>query len=387
MSAAPAHKKIVIASNAAWNIANFRLGLAQGLMQAGYEVIAIAPPDEHVPRIEAAGVRFVPVAMNRKGTNPLEDLGLLWRMVATLRKERPLAYLGFTIKPNVYGGLACRWLRIASLHNIAGLGFAFGNETMLTRVARQLYRWGLGAAHTVFFQNDDDRQQLLDAGVVAARRTRRLPGSGVDTRRFTPQPAPAREGRPFRVLLCARLLRDKGIVEYAEAARSLLAQGCDVEFRLLGFFDHDNPAAIQPSEVAAWEAQGLLKHLGSTDDVRPHFACADAVVLPSYYREGVPRTLLEAASMGKPIVTTDWVGCRETVVDQVTGLLCRPRDAADLAAKLRQLMEMPSEHLATMGQRARERIAQEFDERIVVERYLAALAELDHSVAPHSMKT
>jgi glycosyltransferase involved in cell wall biosynthesis len=373
----PGNKKIALAANAAWNIVNFRLGLARGLMAAGYEVIAIAPPDEHVPRIEAAGVRFVPMPMNRKGTNPIEDIGLLWRLYTTLRRERPAVYLGFTIKPNVYGGLACRWLGIASIHNIAGLGFAFGSETLLTRVARQLYSWGLGEALTVFFQNDDDRELLVRQGVVKQDATRRLPGSGVDTERFALQSAPPRAGRAFRVLLCARLLRDKGIAEYAQAARLLHQSGCDIEFRLLGFFDHDNPGAIQPAEIETWEAQGLLRHLGSADDVRPHLAAVDAVALPSYYREGLPRTLLEAASMGKPIVTTDSVGCREAVVDGVTGLLCRPRDPVDLARKLRQLVELPPDELAAMGRRARERAVRDFDEHIVVDRYIDAIGELD----------
>jgi glycosyltransferase involved in cell wall biosynthesis len=373
-----ARPRIVLATNAAWNIANFRLGVARGLMEAGFEVVAVAPPDEHVARIEAAGVRFEPLPMNRKGMNPIEDLVLLWRMFRLLRRERPLAYLGYTIKPNVYGGIACRWLGIASIHNVAGLGFAFARESLLSRVARQLYRWGFGAARLVFFQNEEDRGLMLDAKVVDPAITDRLPGSGVDVDRFTPAPAPSGEpaARPFRAVLCARLLREKGIADYAEAARLLKAQGREVEFELLGPFDHDNPSAVAPAEVAAWEAQGLLRHVGGTNDVRPHFAAADVVVLPSYYREGVPRTLLEAASMGRPIVTTDSVGCRETVEDGVTGLLCRPQDPADLAAKIARLMDMPADERERMGLAGRERVRCKFDERIVVQRYVDAVVTI-----------
>lgn len=378
MTTAP-NKKIAIASNSAWSIANFRLGLARGLMAAGYEVIAIAPPDEHVPRIESAGLRFVPMPMNRMGTNPLQDLALLHRLLVVLRRERPLAYLGFTIKPNVYGGLACRWLGIASIHNITGLGFVFARRSLVTYVATTLYRWGLGSAQQVFFQNAGDRAMAQAQQIVPANRTALLPGSGVDTQHFTPRPQTAAPGTPFRFLLCARVLWDKGVGEYVEAGRLLRAAGCQAEFQLLGPLGDANPTAIDQAQFDQWVKEGLLRYLGTTDDVRDALAGADCVVLPSYH-EGMSRSLLEAASMAKPIVTTDVPGCRETIVDGKTGLLCQLRNAVDLAEKMHRLMALPPQQLKTMGRLGREHVEREFDERIVVERYLAAIADLPRQV-------
>ena len=369
--------KVVIAANTAWYLANFRLNLATALQSAGYEVIAIAPRGDDSARIEAAGVQFIPVPMDNKGTNPVRDLGLLLRLVRVLRRERPAVYLGYTVKPNIYGGMACRLLGIPSIHNISGLGTAFINDTWLTRVVRRLYLLGMCKAVKVFFQNPDDLYLFVQNGLVSAEQADRLPGSGVDTDWFSPhENTSGSEGSRARFLLSARLLWDKGIGEYVDAARMLVSEGRNVECRLLGFLDAENRAAIPPEVVNEWEREGVIRYLGSARDVRPLVTQADCVVLPSYYREGVPRSLLEAASMGKPVITTDAVGCRETVDDGVNGFLCRPRDVSDLADKMRRMVEMPSAERAEMGRRGREKMEREFDERIVIERYLQAVEEI-----------
>jgi len=374
--------RVMIVANAAWNIANFRMGIARELLAAGYEVVAVAPPDAYVQHLKDAGLRFEPMPMNRKGMNPIEDLLLLKRLYQLIARERPVAYLGYTIKPNVYGGIACRWLGVASIHNVAGLGFAFARNGLLARVARTLYRWAFKRARLVFFQNEEDRRMMIERNVVRADITDRLPGSGVDTLHFAEVPTPEAGDSTFRAVLCARLLREKGIAEYAEAARLLKAEGRVVDFQLLGPFDHDNPSAISRSEVDAWVAQGLLHHAGSTRDVREHFALADVVVLPSFYREGLPRTLLEAASMGRPIVTTDSVGCREAVEDGVTGFLCKPNDARDLADKIACVMDMSRAQRRAFGVAARERIVRDFDERIVIRKYAAAVTAFAQESPP-----
>jgi glycosyltransferase involved in cell wall biosynthesis len=369
--------KIALVANTAWYLANFRLNLAHALQEAGYEVIAIAPPGTDSARIEAAGIRFIPLPMDNKGTNPARDLALFHRLVRLLRQERPAVLLGYTIKPNVYGGLACRMLRIPSIHNISGLGTVFIRDTWITRLVKTLYRQGLKNARTVFFQNPDDRDLFLKLGMVCAGQAQSLPGSGVDLERFSPCPVIERDGAvPFRFLLIARMLWDKGIGEYVEAARKLKAEGRNVECELLGFLGSDNPTAIPPETISAWEREGLVRHLGATEDVRPHLAEADCVVLPSYYREGTPRSLLEAAATARPIVTTDAVGCREAVDDGETGFLCRPRDADDLADKMRQMMDLPWAARAQLGQMGREKMVRQFDEGIVIDRYLHAIRSL-----------
>lgn len=368
--------KILLSVNLAWNALNFRAGLIRGLIAAGHEVVVAAPPDSDAAHVEALGCRLVPLPMDNGGTSVLRDLALLRRYVAVMRLERPDVFLGYTVKPNVYGSLAARLAGIPVVNNIAGLGAAFINPGLLTRVVRLLYRWALRRSHVVFFQNPDDRDLFVADGLVQLPQTELLPGSGIDLARFQPSAgSPADRVGPAngcRFLLVARMLYDKGIAEYVVAARRLKHTHPHCSFELLGRLDVDNPAAIARSTMDDWVREGAIHYLGAVDDVRPWMARADCVVLPSY-REGVPRTLLEAAAMAKPIVTTDAVGCREVVDDGVNGLLCKPRDADDLAAKLLAIHDLGPQARATMGRAGRDKVMREFDERIVIDRYLGAI--------------
>ena len=373
---AAGNRKILICLNAAWNLVNFRAGLIRSLIANGYEVVAVAPSDEYAPRLEKLGCRYVPLPMDSKGTHPGRDMQLLWRFLRLLRRERPDVFLGYTVKPNIYGSLAAHALGIPVVNNIAGLGTAFMKDGWLTRLVRLLYRLAFARSRRVFFQNDDDQQAFVEAGLVRCGQADRLPGSGIDLQGFSQVPNPSREGRKFRFLLVARMLWDKGVGEYVEAARLVRRKFPNVEFYLLGFLDVQNPAAISREQMDAWVAERAVYYLGATDDVRPHIAAADCIVLPSYYREGVPRTLLEAAAIGRPIITTNAVGCREVVEDGVNGFLCRPRDDADLAEKLERMITLSPEARAKMGRSGREKMEREFDERIVIDRYLAIIEEI-----------
>ncbi len=361
--------KIVLATNAAWNIANFRGGLIRGLQADGWDVVAMAPRDDHVPRVEALGCRFVELPMLGSGTSPREDMRLYRRFKVALAAERPAVFLGFTIKPNVWGSLAAQSMGIPVINNIAGLGTAFIRTNWLTGIARILYRHALRDSHAVLFQNEDDRRYFIDSGLVDSTRSARIPGSGVDLAAFTPVPMPAHApGEPLRLLFIGRLLRDKGLVELAQAARLLRGRGVQIEIDLLGFLEADNHSAIGRAELDRWQAEGLLHFLGSTDDVRPYIAAADAVILPSY-REGVPRTLLEAAAMGRPLIASDAVGCRDAVDDGVNGFIARTRDAADLALQIARFAALEANTRRAMGQASRAKVEREFDESLVVGTY------------------
>jgi glycosyltransferase involved in cell wall biosynthesis len=367
--------RIAISINTAWNIANFRAGLLAALIKEGYDVIAIAPPDGHVSRLEAMGCQFVPLHMENKGTNPAKDAALFLQYLSILRRERPIAYLGYTIKPNVYGSLAAQRLGIPVINNVTGLGTAFISDTWLTKVVKRLYRTAFAASHGVFFQNGDDRRLFVSAGLVAAERTQLVPGSGIDLTRFAPvrgEPTANRYG--CRFLLIARLVFDKGVREYVEAARIVRAARPDASFQMLGFLDVENRTAVTRADVDQWVTDGIIDFLGHADDVRPYIAAANCVVLPSY-REGAPRTLLEAAAMGKPTVATDVPGCRDVVDDGETGLLCRVRDAEDLAAKMIEIIDIGRPRRQAMGQAGRAKMERQFDERLVIEAYFAALRE------------
>lgn len=369
--------KVVLAINAAWNIANFRGGLVRGLQADGWEVVAMAPHDDHVPRVEALGCRFVELPMDGSGISPRQDVRLYHRFKAALTAERPDVFLGFTIKPNVWGSLAAHRLGIPVVNNIAGLGTAFIRTNWLTGIARILYRRALRDSHTVLFQNDDDRRYFIDSGLVASARSARVPGSGVDLDAFGPSPLPVHaHGEPLRLLFIGRLLRDKGLAELAQAARLLKSNGVNVEIDLLGFLEADNRSAIGRAELDHWQAEGLLRYLGSTDDVQPYIAAADAVVLPSY-REGVPRTLLEAAAMGRPLIASDAVGCRDAVDDGINGFLARVGDAADLAAQIARFVALGDGERRAMGQASRAKVEREFDERFVVDTYRRLLQGIE----------
>lgn len=362
---------IVLSINTSWNIVNFRLGLVRRLLADGYRVVAVSPTDVHVPALLALGVEHVPIAIDSKGLSPMRDLRLLRDYYRILRDLRPTAYLGWTIKPNVYGSLAAHALRIPVINNISGLGTAFIKTGPLTHLVRWLYRAALARSATVFFQNAHDRDLFVAQRLVRRKRTALLPGSGIDLARFAP--VEGREDEAFAFLMIARLLRDKGVVEFAEAARMVRSVRPDVVFRLLGSLDAQNRTALPRETVEGWVREGIVDYLGEAADVRPHLTAASAVVLPSY-REGMPRSLLEAAAMAKPLIATDVPGCTEIARAGENALLCAPRDARSLADAMLAMVSLSPERRNEMSERSRRIAEDEFDTAIVESRYLEAIA-------------
>jgi glycosyltransferase involved in cell wall biosynthesis len=371
-----AERTIIIAANAAWNLVNFRAALVRALIDAGYRVVAAAPPDpEAEAGLASLGCEFVAIPVDSRGLSPIGDMRTLLAFYGLFRRFRPVALLGYTIKPNVYGSLAARLTGVRAINNISGLGTAFIRRSWLTHLVKRLYRAGLARSDVVFFQNTSDRDEFLAARLVSSRQARLLPGSGIDGDWFAPSPKLPDQDGSTSFLLIARLLRDKGVVEYVEAARALRRNNPDLRFRILGFLDVENRTAISRATVEAWVAEGTIEFLGASDDVRPYIAAADCIVLPSY-REGTSRVLLEASAMARPVVATDVPGCREVVDDGITGFLCAPRDAADLAEKLARMAALSAAERTAMGQAGRTKIMREFDQSIVIGRYLEALGDL-----------
>ncbi len=366
-----ASKKVLIALNSAWNLANFRAGLISCLISAGYEVIAVAPPDKYVQRITELGCVYVPFSMDGQGKNPVNDFFLFIRFLRLFLIVKPNVYLGFTIKPNLYGSLAAHVLGIPAINNIAGLGVVFGQRNWLTRLVRLLYGVSLSRSKLVFFQNEEDRQLFISLKLVDLSIADRLPGSGVNLKKFSPVPLPNKS--PMRFILIARMLWDKGVGEFVEAARLLKQRHVNAEFCLLGFLDVENPKAISKLQIDQWREEGVILYLGVSDNVIEEIAMADCIVLPSFYREGTPRTLLEAAAMARPIITTDSVGCRDVVEDGVNGFLCRPKDAYDLSEKMYRMYALRPDEREAMGKFGREKVEREFDEKIVIDKYLTAI--------------
>ena len=365
--------RIAIVINTSWNIFNFRMSLVRALQAEGHEVLAIAPPDDYSSRLEAAGCRFIPLPMANKGTRPDQDFGLMRRLAAIYRRERPAVVLHYTIKPNIYGTLAAQLAGVPSINNVSGLGTAFIVQSLVSRVVLALYRLAFRFPATVFFQNPDDRDLFLERRLLKPDIAGLLPGSGVDTQRFQPAPAQPR-GQPFTFLMIARVLYEKGIVEYFEAALALKTEyGDRVRCQLLGGLDEQGGIGVPRATFEGWLQGGAVEWLGTSDDVAAVIRGADCVVLPSY-REGTPKTLLEAAAMGKPLVTTDVPGCREVVRDGENGYLCPARDGAALAAAMRRMAELPTADLRALGTASRQLAVTRFDQRLVIAAYLDAIA-------------
>jgi glycosyltransferase involved in cell wall biosynthesis len=368
-----ARPRVILAANSSWNIVNFRAGLILALKREGYDPIVVAPldpaPEERMAALE---VERVVVAIDRSGLNPFADLKLLRQYQRILKRLRPAAFLGFTIKPNIYGCIAARGLGVPAVANISGLGTVFIKRGALLALVTRLYRFALARAAVVFFQNPDDRALFIERRIVRPEQARLLPGSGVDLDRFTPVPQP--EGPPV-FLLIARLLGDKGVREFAAAAWSLRSDFPDARFQLLGPLDHGNRTAIASADLESWVAAGVVEYLGETDDVRPFVAAASAVVLPSY-REGLPRTLLEAAAIARPLVATDVPGCREVVEDGVNGFLCEAGNSESLANAMKRLANLSADERSAMGQAGRRLVQERFSETVVIRAYLDALVTL-----------
>jgi len=364
-----------ISANTCWYVANFRSRLIEELISRGYSVTVLSPADSYVSRIRALGADHRHIPMVNDSINPFREIVLLARFIWHLALGRPDVLLTFTPKPNIYGSIAGALFGIPVVPTINGLGRAFAVQSFVTLAVKTLYWWALRSPAKIYFQNEDDRSLFVSEGLVDPARTERIPGSGVDIERFSPVARAEREGGCV-FLLVARLLWDKGIGEFVEAARLVKREFPNTEFHVVGFLGVQNPSAIPRETVEEWVAEGVIRYLGASDDVREHYARADCVVLPTTYREGVPRVLLEAASMALPVITTDVLGCRDVVEDGVTGLICRPRDAQDLAAKIRQFLVMSPEDRAAMGRAGRQRVVARFDERMVIDRYLGEIERI-----------
>ena len=364
--------RIALCANVAWNLAHFRAPVIEALVARGDAVLAVAGADDSVGRLRRAGCEVVELAVDSKGANPARDLVLALRLRALYARRRPDVVLNFTIKPVIYGTMAARLAGVPVINTVTGLGTAFMADTWLHAVVDRLYRMTLPGSGPVVFQNGEDMALFRQRGYAAAADCRLVAGSGIDLARFAVAPMPAGPGSAF--LMIARLLRDKGVVEFVEAARLVRAALPSARFRLVGPLGVANRTAVAEAELRAWVAEGAVEYLGEADDVRPHIAAADCVVLPSY-REGMPRVLLEAAAMGRPLIATDVTGCREVVEDGVNGFLCPARDAAALAESMLRFAALDDGARRAMGQASRALAEARFDVAGVVSTYLGLIDE------------
>ncbi|WP_335962808.1 glycosyltransferase family 4 protein [Acinetobacter haemolyticus] len=364
--------KFLIISSFLPSVLNFRGKLLEAIHQQGYEIHIIAPDialfKTEQQKLEGLGYYIHEVPMQRTGTNPVADLKTLGSMYTLIKKIKPDYVLSYTIKPVIYGTLAAWLAKVPNRYAlITGLGYAFQNvetqtkRSIFQKLVHGLYQQALSRSHKAFFQNPDDLKLFQDLKLLNTHTpTVVVNGSGVNVADFNVLPLPLTADQKIKIsfLLIARLLVDKGVREYAEAAKIIKHKYPHVEFNLVGWID-ENPAAIQQSELDTWIADARLKYWGKLSDVRPAIAQSSIYVLPSY-REGTPRTVLEAMAMGRPIITTDAPGCRETVIQGENGFLVEVRSVTSLVDAMQEFINKP-ELIEQMGQRSREIALNKYD--------------------------
>lgn len=347
----------------------FRLELVERLLAEGYRVVISTPFGEYVKKLETMGCECRRIEVDRHGMNPVKDLKLLLTYTKLIKQVKPDMVFTYTIKPNIYGGLACRWMGIPCVANITGLGTSVENGGLKQKIVLLLYKIGVKHTQTVFFQNEYNRDFMIRHGVVG-KNVGLLPGSGVNLEQHRLEPYPIDEGSGrLLFLIIGRLMRDKGTDEVLYAARKIKAEYPDVVFRFLGFYDGDYEGKIK---VAVEE--GIVEYYGQVADVHTHIKQSHATIHASYH-EGMANVLLESAASGRPVIATDIPGCRETFVDGISGLSCKSKDGGSLANAIRCFIQLPHEQKALMGLAGREKMEREFDRQIVIDRYLA---ELEH---------
>jgi glycosyltransferase involved in cell wall biosynthesis len=361
-------KKIVFFANTSWYIYNFRMSLMNELSNMSYKIIVLAPRDDYSKMIP---YEYHHIKMSNHGLNPFQDALTFFKICKVLKKIKADLILSYTIKSNIYGVIAANRLNIKNVVNIAGLGTTFRKKSIISLFIRKFYRYAVHKADYIFFQNIEDLKLFTNNHNF--KNYSLLPGSGVDINKFTPKITT--DNKEFTFLLLGRLLREKGIYEFVDASK-IVKKKFMAKFQLLGFLDSKNPIAIRKSEIDKWHENGIIEYLGFTNDVRRYILSADCVVLPSYYGEGVPKSLLEAASMGKPLITTAHIGCREVVDDGENGFICQPKSVEDLSEKMIKMLNLEINELKKMGLKSRKKAIKEFDEKIVLGAYKAQVKKM-----------
>lgn len=368
-------KKIILSANTSWYLFNFRASTIQEFIRLNHEVICIAPEDEYTQKLQNLGCTYVPIYMDNKGINPIKDLYLLFQLLRNYFICKPDAIFHFTIKNNIYGTWAATLLRIPVINNISGLGTTFLSRGLLSAFVKLLYRTSQCFAYKVFCQNSDDMQLLMTQKLVPSQNLLLLPGSGVNLQRFHPSLKSAHHNEHFTFLYAGRMLQDKGLFELIEAMVSINKNVRRCNLVLCGFSNADNRSAIPLAELEEWDKIPGIDWIGPSDNVELVMAEADCFVLPSY-REGMPRTILEAGAMELPVIASNVPGCKNIIQNEFNGILCKPKDPLDLENAMLSMMSMTNEQRAKMGQQARKKVEKEFDEKIVINFATTILHEL-----------
>ncbi len=365
-------KKIAFVGNTAFSLYNFRLGVMKSFL-ADYKVSAIAPYDSYSPLLEKEGIHFLSIDIDRKGKNPIHDINFIIGLYRIYKKENFDFIFHYTIKPVIYGSLVSSFLKINSIAITTGLGSTFSSRNLTNRIVCALYKVALRQVSKVWFLNNEDENTFIDNGIIECNKCFVLPSEGVDMNYFHPMKDTEHNG--FSFLLSSRLLKEKGIKEFAGAAQIIKQNHHECDFILLGDIEENNNEYITKTDIEYWVKSGIIIYKGITSDVRPYIAESDCIVLPSYYREGIPRCLLEAMSMAKPIITTRNVGCENLVGDGINGFLCNKKSISDLAEKMEKMITLSPEQRKEMGLKGLSMVKNKYSENQIINIYQEAIKD------------
>ena len=357
--------KIAFISNTSWSIFNFRIEIIRYLQSQGHDIYVIAPRDDYSAKLTSEGIHFIPIELDNYSLNPFKDIKYSWHLWRLYRKYNFDRLYHYTIKPNIYGSISAYIAHSnSSILVVSGLGKMFLFQSFLANFfSKILYKVACRSSDQVWFLNVSDRDRFVSEGICPIKKTCILPSEGINTDKF--RPAAKKEKSITRFLFAGRLIKSKGIYIYIKAATILRKRYPNTKFEVLGFIDEENPESIKHEEILYWYNAGVIKYLGSTEDVRPYIQRSDCLIFPSYYQEGLSRILLEAASMCTPIITTDQVGCKEVVEDGITGILCEPQNVDQIISAAEQFIVMGYEARQSMGAKARQLVKNNYDIELV----------------------
>ncbi len=370
------NKVIIFTGNQSMALFKFRLGIMVELKQLGFKVYAIAPPDVYSKKLVEKGIEFIPIPTIPYETNPLKDLFFFFRLYKIYQKIQPGLIFHYTIKPNIYGTLATMCLGLPSFSIVPGRGHAFHKKNWLFYVAKLLYKYSQKHAVGIWFLNEEDRDFFVEQSIVPLSKTMVLPGEGVNTTYYSVKEFRKKKNQETTTfLLLGRLLWEKGVGVFAEAAQLVKEKYPNTKFQLLGFLDKSDHRVVPEKTVSGWIQNSVLDYLGEVQDVRPYLAQSNCFVLPSFYGEGLPRSLMEAASMQIPLITTAHPGCSRAVLNGINGYLCKPKDSLDLAERMIQFIELTNSEKLEMGNTGRSLMQEQFEEKLIVDIYLRKMGE------------
>ena len=370
------NNKIVLVSNTSWSLYNFRLGLIRELNDTGFDVTVVAPRDSFTSKLIAEGISYREIEIKNYSINPLDDLRVLLQLTSVYKSIKPALIFHYTIKPNIYGSIAAYLRGIPSISVTTGLGHLFEFKNFLIRwITLFLYRVSAWMSQEMWFLNENDRDIFVYKRIVSVKKAKIIKGEGINTSHFSLRKK-KNFNQPDRFLFAGRLIWDKGVQEYVDAAKVIKEIHPNCRFEMIGFVDQSNPKAVTYETLTQWHKLKFIKYLGETSDIRPYLHKATCLVFPSYYREGISRILMEAASMETPIITTDNVGCRDLVDDGINGFLVEPRNSEDLVEKINYFIELDAEDKLVMGKLGRKMMVKNFEEKLIINKYLATVKRL-----------